>query len=186
MGEIWVSAPGYEGRYEVSNLGRIRSLDRTERFLRAGQPSRRRIKGKVLNPSPTAEGYLHVSLRVGGKLRLIRLHRLVALAFHGPSRPVHREVAHLDGDRANARADNLKWVSRIENSYHKRAHGTHQAEEKHPRAKLSRAGVADIKTRLAEGAGQSQLAREHGVTPSAIRDIAIGRNWRHVQPINYR
>ena len=160
--EIWMPIPGYEGRYEASSLGRIRSL---------------RSGGLVLKTPPDRDGYPHVSLRREGKLRVVHVHRLVAETFHGPSRPVHREVAHLDGNRANARADNLKWCSKVENHSHKRLHGTHQAGEKHPRAKLTNSDVIAIR---ASGERYADLAKRFGVSRHTISDIRRGRRWGSV------
>lgn len=178
--EEWRSIPGYEGRYEASSLGRVRSLDRVQQFTRAGKPAQRRIKGRVLSASPNVDGYPHVPLRIAGKLRLITAHRLVCLAFHGKPNVLHNEVAHLDNDRGNAAAGNLRWVSKVENRSHRKIHGTECHGEKHGNAKLTTPGVIEIKSRLRRGESQSVLAREFGVTPAAVRSIARGQNWRHV------
>jgi hypothetical protein len=176
VSEQWLPAPGYEGRYEVSSLGRIRSLPRTE-FTSRGH--RRAIRGGILKPAHTAEGYLHVSLRHDGKLRLVRLHRLVCEAFHGPGNALHNEVAHLDGNRANARADNLKWVSKAENQAHRLIHGTHCRGEQHASARLTDDQARWIKSQR-DRLTRREIATALGIKLDTVRDVQDGRRYAHV------
>lgn len=163
MIERWLPCVGLEGRYEISDHGRIYSLPRE------------RTKGGILKPWPDRDGYLTVCL--AGKF--VAVHRLVALAFHESARnPLHREVAHLDGDRANPCADNLKWVSKRENESHKLAHGTAQRGERATNVKLTAAQVREIRAR--GSLGPKGLAREFGVHASTIKAIRTGRLWRHL------
>jgi hypothetical protein len=90
---------------------------------------------------------------------------------------LHVEVAHLDGCRSNCRADNLRWVSRVENHYHMRLHGTHQAGASHGAAKLTPAQVAEI-AKTPKGSPRGELAERFGVSKAAISDIRAGRTWR--------
>jgi hypothetical protein len=107
VSETWLPIPGYEGRWDVSTEGRVRSLPR------------RRTRGGILRQRINKRGYM--SLVLGSETH--EVHRLVALAFIGP-RPVGHEVRHIDGDRQNARASNLAYGTRSENVLDKRAHGT--------------------------------------------------------------
>jgi hypothetical protein len=114
----------------------------------------------------------------GGRRKTIPLHRLVALTFLPDGKNIlHNEVGHLDGNRANAAASNLKWVSKIENHFHRRAHGTHPAGEQHPRAKLTDEQVRVIRQRRASSA---ELAAIYGVSQSSIFGIWQRRRWAHV------
>jgi transposase len=162
--EQWRPVEEFDGQYEVSNLGGFRS-NRTGRTVRSR-----------LNP----DGYWIVTASVAGKLYTRKLHRLVCRAFNGPPNALHREAAHLDGDRANPRADNLKWVSHRENQFHKRAHGTHQAGEKHPSAKLKDSDVTRILNMLAEGQGCHAIAAHFGVRHGTIESIKRRKTWRHI------
>ena len=177
--EIWREVPGFEGRYEVSSHGRVRSLPRVELSSRG----RRVVKGGLLRSTPDPDGYLHVSLSggSGAKRRTCSLHRLVCTAFHGPPTLLHNEAAHLDGSRTNARADNLRWVSKRENHSHKRLHGTHGAGEKHPRARLTEASARVAISMLADGLTCKEVGAVVGVSASAIEDIRKRKNWRHIQ-----
>lgn len=111
MEEIWKDVVGYEGYYQVSNLGRVRSLDRIA-------SNGRKIKGKILSTKVnTPPYYPRVSLSVNGKMKLVQVHRLVAQAFVYNPDPEHKtQVGHKDESRTNNRGDNLEWVTPKENS----------------------------------------------------------------------
>lgn len=175
--EVWLPAPGYEGRYELSSFGRVRSLPRVE----VSTKGRRVVRGGFLSPGRNKDGYLVISLASEGKRRTMTLHRLVCRAFHGEPTILHREAAHLDGSRTNARASNLKWVSKRENHFHKRLHGTHGAGEAHPRAKLTEVTVRLALEKLAEGWTCREVGLLFGVSTSAVEDLRKRKNWRHVQ-----
>ena len=116
MEEIWKDIEGYEGTYQVSNLGRVRSLDRYVPF--GTNSSRlRKIPGKVLKQQPHNEGYWVAQLSKDSKLSLYLVHRLVATAFI--PNPMNKEmVNHKDGNKQNNNADNLEWATRQENEDH--------------------------------------------------------------------
>lgn len=110
MDEKWIDIKGYEGKYQISNLGNVRSLDREDRFGR-------RIKGMQISQQVQKNGYMFVKLRSDGTQKTFRVHRLVAEAFcNNPNN--FPEVNHLDEDKRNNRADNLEWCTRsYNNSY---------------------------------------------------------------------
>jgi hypothetical protein len=108
--ERWASVAGYEGIYEVSTLGRIRSIDRVD-------SDGNRRAGRFLNPSAIKKGYLKVTLWSGNSGVERYVHRLVATAFlpDGGSRD---QVNHKDGDPGNNALVNLEWVTNAENVLH--------------------------------------------------------------------
>lgn len=119
MTELWKDIEGYEGLYQVSNLGNVRSLDHATRVVRNGVEFIVPHKGKMLTPTRWQHGYLGVMLygKGGHKRRgfkMFSVHRLVAEAFvdnpHG-----YDEVNHLDECKTNNRADNLEWCDRTYN-----------------------------------------------------------------------
>lgn len=115
--EIWRPVVGYEGHYEVSNRGRVRSLDRyLERKGRHGGRHTYLQRGCVLQPQLINSGYLAVHLHLNGTRSIALVHRLVAEAFHGPARG--READHRDYDRLNNAADNLRWLTPAQNNAH--------------------------------------------------------------------
>ena len=116
--EEWKSIPGYEGLYEVSNLGRVRSVDRYVKYLNGMIHLH---KGKVLSPGIRSDGYLQVSLCCNGKYKTIAVHRLVAQAFiENPDNLP--EINHKDEDKTNNSVDNLEWCDRSYNN----TYGTRQ------------------------------------------------------------
>ncbi len=179
--ETWRPVTGFEGLYEVSNLGRVRSVDRMVSMRRVVGPSPINVfrRGGVLSPAPNQGGYPMVSLSKGGRGRSMLLHRLVATAFIGPC-PEGLECAHLDGNRANARASNLKWVTHSENLAHCADHGTRTEGERSPHAKLTNSAVQEIRARYATGENREALAAKFGIKRRALYDAATGGSWRHV------
>lgn len=146
--EYWKSPEGFSGRYEVSSLGRVRSLTSAR-----GTPWK---TGPVLlRARPHAGGYSRVSLR-----RMdFYVHRLVAEAFVGPC-PDGYQCAHLDGDPSNNAASNLQWVSPKENQSHRVLHGTSLSRESHPMAKLTAEAVLSIRGGL--GCRNARLQSDTG------------------------
>ena len=105
--EEWRSIPGYEGLYEVSNLGRVRSLDR---YVKYSNGMIHLHKGKVLSPGKDTDGYLKVVLNCNRKCKTITVHRLVALTFipNPDNLPI---INHKDEDKTNNSVDNLEWCT---------------------------------------------------------------------------
>ena len=159
LDEHWHAIPGHEG-YQASNAGRIRSIDR---LLDDG----RYRCGTVLKPWLAGAGYDYVSLGKGFKTGV---HRMVALAFHGPAPIEKPEAAHLNGDRRDNRAHNIVWASRSENEQHKLAHGTYFNRPRsvgidHHKAKLTEAAVFQIRRSAVRKRGElGQLATAYGVS----------------------
>ena len=120
--ERWKPITGYEGIYEVSDHGRVRSLDRT---ITRSDGQVRRLKGKVLSAPPKQRGgYPRVCLSAHGKDKVRYVHSLVAETFIG-TRPDGMEVCHNDGDPTNNHVDNLRYGTPSENELDKVRHGTH-------------------------------------------------------------
>ena len=117
MKESWQPVPGYTGLYEVSDQGRVRSLDRS--FVRkvAGKsPGVVRLKGRVLKSAVASNGYETVSLWSKNKGRSHCMHVLVAQAFIGDT--AGRDVNHIDGDKLNNVRSNLEICTRSQNMFH--------------------------------------------------------------------
>lgn len=115
--ETWLPIPGYEGAYEVSNQGRVRSLDR----LDAGG---RRRTGKLRSLTRQPSGHFTVALRVNRVRQTFLVHHLVLLAFIGP-RPDGMEGCHWDDNPANNHLANLRWDTRSANVRDSVRNGTH-------------------------------------------------------------
>lgn len=114
MKEVWKDILGYEGLYQVSNQGRVRSLDH---IVKTKRNKDMLIKGKVKTISIGKGGYCVVSLQHKDSKKLFQVHRLVAQSFISniQNKP---EVNHIDGDKTNNCIDNLEWVTSSENIQH--------------------------------------------------------------------
>lgn len=110
MVEEWRGVVGFESAYQVSNLGRVRSLDRDIPYINNGTHAILHYKGKILKPKPDRDGYLRVSLKFGKKVKLAGIHRLVAQAFL-PNPDNLPCVNHKDYQRSNNCVDNLEWCT---------------------------------------------------------------------------
>jgi len=117
--ETWLPIPGFEGSYEVSDYGGVRSLDRT---IQRSDGLIVRLEGRML-AIHIHNGYPTIRLAHGNRRLTFGVHRLVLLAFVGPS-PDGMEACHNDGDRSNNVLSNLRWDSRSENNKDRIRHGT--------------------------------------------------------------
>lgn len=112
MKEIWKDIVGYEGLYQASNFGRIKTVAHWQTYANG---NRHFYKERIRAPGVGATGYL--SIRLGSRGREAGVHRFVAETFI-PRVPGKNDVNHIDGNKANNRADNLEWVDRKENMRH--------------------------------------------------------------------
>jgi hypothetical protein len=172
--EQWLSVPGYEGRYEVSSLGGVRSLG----WLRSD--GHHYMKPRVLKPfiDRTGTGYLYVQLTMHGRTTKLAVHLLVLAAFRGPAPAAGMQGCHGDGCRTNARLDNLRWDTPKGNSADMVAHGTRLRGERTSTAKLTEAQALQI---LQDKRSSLKLAPIIGVASSTIRAVRLGQNWKHLE-----
>jgi hypothetical protein len=165
----WRAIPGYEGRYEVSDSGAVRSLS-----------TYRSTSGGELTPWTANKGYRYVSLRsVGSAKKSFAVHRLVLEAFEGPC-PVGKQVAHWDGDPSNNHISNLRWATARENIADRTRHGRTAVGAKNGSAKLDQYTVKTIKRMKDCGFSTYETARLACVSSSTIDDIWSGETWKHV------
>jgi 5,10-methylenetetrahydrofolate reductase len=178
MEETWKPIKGYEDYYEVSSLGRFRSLPK----IVGGRWGKCQYKGKVIqtieNP---AHGYGQVSLVGADGKRTHRAHRIVAEAFiENPDDKPY--VNHIDCDKMNNRVENLEWVTAKENTAHlqRLGRGNPSRGEDSPSAILSAKLVKLIRKMRMEGWSMPDLAMLNGVSTSTISDIVNLRTWKHI------
>lgn len=175
MKENWKEIVNYEGLYEVSDMGRIKSMCRWcwnghGRFLR-----KEKIK-KVHK-----KDYYRVQLSSHNVRKLFLVHRLVAQAFIGDC-PEEEEVNHKNGVKTDNRIENLEYVTKSENSKHAVALGLiDHAGEKCPVSKLTNSQVLGIRRRHKKGdTSYKKLGMMFGVSKSTIAHIITRRNWGHL------
>jgi hypothetical protein len=176
--EIWREIAGTNGAYEVSSLGRVRSMPRTVTRTCAGKSHTVTNRGKILTPTPN-QGYPRVTMRVNGKTVYRMCHRLVAETFIGPCPPGQR-VRHLDGNRANPALNNLAYGTRADNIADCKRHGTFRNGRSH----LTKVMVHQIHFRRDDPA--TMLADAFGVPQHTIYAIRNGHHWRHVTGLHPR
>ena len=111
--EIWKDVVGYEGLYQVSNLGRVKSVDR----YKDNHGTKQLVKEKIKTTRKDKQGYLLLDLYKNNKKKTVRVHRLVAMAFI-PNPQNKETVNHIDGNKENNTVENLEWATQKEQNEH--------------------------------------------------------------------
>lgn len=173
MKETWAQIKGFENIYEVSTLGRIRSLDRPQRVRGNGISMQ---KGTILKQWKQGN-YMYCDLRKPGLKQKARIH-VVVLETFVCKRPQGMIACHNNGDSTDNRLCNLRWGTHEDNAKDKILHGTHQYGESCPKSKLTEAQAIAI---LESTKTYAEIAKEHGVCKSTVTHIKTGRNWPHLQ-----
>lgn len=163
MSENWRPVCGYEGLYEVSDVGNVRRNGVNLRLIRR------------------RDGYLVVNLANSGRVKQIPVHRLVlkAFALHDPVRPF---CNHRDGVRSNNRIENLEWVTTRENAAHMcHVLGTIARGETSGRSKLTNAAVREMRAIYAEGIRTlKEIGDQFGVSISTVHHAVSRLTWKHL------
>jgi hypothetical protein len=177
--EQWKPIQEYEGKYEVSNLGHVRSLERRD------STGRRKVPAHLMTPRPQGlkrkgPPYYAVGLTKDGKLKNKKVAQLVATAFLGP-RPKGLEINHKDTDKKHNAADNLEYVTSARNKQHAWEAGIywHRGPE-HPQSKLTKKQVLEIWNLRNEGLTEHDAAKRYPVSYVTIGDIWRKKRYRHL------
>jgi NUMOD4 motif len=185
MNEVWLPIKGYEGSYEVSNLGRVRSLDRVIFYNKdtKAQSRSRLSKGRILAFALDSSGYPHIGLCKDFQTKkTFKVHRLVAAAFilNPGDKPC---VNHLDGCKTNSVVSNLEWVTSKENHDHAIAIGL----KKNPavdngKLKLTAENVRQAKELRSLGYSLESIGRTIGVSGAYAGRLLAGKSeyWKHL------
>jgi len=171
--EVWKPIPGYEGLYEASSEGRIRSV---VRWMTNSYGRFRPYGGKVLRLVTRATGHQLVALSAGNVVKTHSVHRLVCYAFHGFPSSEKPIVLHFDGDATNNRPENLRWGTNVENEADKRRHDRNAKGERNPSAKLTIDDVQQIRAQYRRGSGR-KLAAQFGISNTQLHDIVNRKSW---------
>lgn len=164
--EEWRPIPGYEGLYEISNLGHARRID-----------GHRTRSGKYLRPATDGFGYYLFNLTKNNKKWTPKVHRLVAMVFLGP-RPRGCVINHKDFDKSNNAVSNLEYITQKRNVEHTHTHGRAVAGERSPWAKLATEDAVFVKAH--PELSRKALANMFDVHADTIRAIRSGKSWKHV------
>lgn len=174
MTEQWLPAAGYEGYYEVSDAGQVRSLGcEWEMVGRRGAKRMGRKTARMLKIRLNMSGYPCVELSRDTCAKDWTVHRLVLMAFVGRPAP-GLECRHLDGDRGNAKLSNLRWGTPQENAQDKIAHGTTAAGERNCKAKLTGELAGWIRD---SRQGALDIARVLCIHQSTVNRVRCGASW---------
>ena len=166
--EALADIPNYSGMYCASAGGQIFS----------------RLSGRLreLKPFSNGKGYLVVSLYMDKRKKQVLVHRLVLLAFIGPC-PEGMQGAHLNGNRADNRLSNLRWVTVTENHSHKVDHGTDGRGERNSIAKLTEQDVMLIRRLYVPRSKQfscTALGKQFGLSQQTVWQIVKRQRWNHI------
>lgn len=176
--ETWVDIKGYEGHYQVSNKGGVRSLDRTVNIGKSKQFK----KGIVLKITKKRGGYLGVCLRKNGKSKNFYVHRLVAINFIENKNNLP-QVNHIDGNKLNNNVSNLEWSSSKDNVLHSYKNNLKYGMVgiNNPKSILKDEEVCEIFT-LSHNSDltQNEIADIFNVSQQTVSFIKNGKTWKHL------
>lgn len=179
--EVWKDVVGFEGAYQVSNMGRVKSLARVQ--CRGSGMRPYPLKERVLKPYDDHNNGYRLVILTNRSRRLV--HRLVLEAFVGPC-PEGMQCRHLDGNPGNNRLNNLAWGTPVENSEDRRTHGTAFNGPKgntHPFARLDDRKVREIRRKYATGRYPLTQLRDEcdGIHVMTLSNAINRVTWKHVQ-----
>lgn len=167
--EVWKDIPGFEGWYQVSDQGQVRSLDR---YVNAKLGAKKLVRGQILIHGFDTDLYWKVGLWRNGEVETWKVHSLVLLAFVGPM-PDGLQTRHLNGNKDHNHLGNLKYGTVLENSEDRTQHGTQVSGETHGRHKISDLEAWAIK--FATGMfTQKVLGEMFGVKQAQVSSIQRG------------
>jgi hypothetical protein len=179
MTEVWKDIPGFEGYYQVSDQGRVKSLARMLPIMGGNYRMKREA---ILSSAVDETGRHRVTLHKDCSQTTRRVPVLMMAAFVGP-RPDGCVIAHLDGNASNNILSNLIYCSQKENARHKKLHGTQPRGETHYKTKFTEEDVRAIRKRYVPRCprnGCRVIARDLGVHPVTISSIILRKTWAHV------
>ena len=179
MEEKWVPIKGYETMYMVSNLGRIKSLDK---IVNSKYNSKAIKKGKLMQTNSLRKGYKYIELYdLETNHKKFSIHRLIAIHFI-PNPNNYPMINHKDGNTLNNSIDNLEWCTASQNTKHAFDTGllVTRKGESCTQSKLTEQQVKDIYVLKSHGMTSKAISKIYGVCFSTICDIFQGRTWKSV------
>lgn len=183
--EIWKDVVGYEGKYQISSYGRIRSLNRK---IVDQKGIARKLKGRILKPVKCTNGYLEAHFRIGGDSKWLLIHRLVATAFLSNPKK-HPCVDHINTIRNDNRVENLRWCTHSDNFLSNpisrnrmRMINKGRTATEETRRKLSKASLGKLKSRsrsILQYTRDGSFVKEYKMITEAVREL--NANFSHIK-----
>ena len=174
--EVWKDVVGYEGLYQVSNIGNVRSLDKYV-LNRGKYPVL--LKGRIMKPS-SSSGYWMLVLYKNGKGKNLKIHRLMAKSFL-PNKENKECINHKNGIKTDNNLENLEWCTISENNFHTWKMCLKKANPlKGELCKTSKLKNDDVLAIRASKSNCTELGVIYNVHKSSISLIKSGKTWRHL------
>lgn len=171
----WKPIKGYEGVYEVSDTGLVRSLDRVVTSPKS-KTWWHLYEGRLMALGEDKDGYKTVGLCKRNRKKLLRVHRLVLQTFKSDGGK--KQVNHKDGDKANNNIENLEWATCSQNQKHAHSIGLkNQSGENNNASKLSFRDVQEIRERAKNGERQREIAKDYDVCQATVSLVFQGKLW---------
>lgn len=179
--EIWKNIKDYEGMYQVSNLGNVKSLSRK---LRVHHNSMRLLRERILKCGILRQGYKAAALWENQKVKLCTIHRLVGIAFipNPKNKPC---INHKNGIKTDNRVENLEWVTYSENMIHALKHNLIKKGEEKCNTQLTNKNALIIKLLYKEGIyTQKQIGLKYNISQHTVSRIVNKKSWKHITEVN--
>lgn len=187
--EIWKDIPGYENKYQASNLGRIKSLDREIKYItRHKTEALRFFKGTILKIDKKIcnAGYYNV---VFGDRKSEMVHRIICKTFHGIPKNKKMTVNHINGNKLDNRSENLEWCTQYKNHHHARSLGNF--DKWYKKLSLNMAGQGNFNSKLTEkqvieirkqkDKTTYYLSKKYNIPYSTIYNIVKYKTWKTIK-----
>ena len=175
----WKDSPVFSDRYEVSSTGLVRSKEYVKHTANLGGAISYKVMPKLLRSSLDGNGYPQVMLQKDKIPKTVKIHILVAKLFvEGYSKDL--QVNHKDGDKLNASAKNLEWVTGKQNVIHSYETGLASNKgSRHPRSVLTEEIVIECRKLRANGTTVRELSAAFGIKACTLYSALSGKNWGH-------
>lgn len=177
MIEEWRPVLGFEKRYEVSNIGRVRSLLNNKNNCRNIPKKVPKILRCQIKKGPYK--YRLFIIRHKNKRKVVYVHTAILESFLCP-RPKGHQGCHNNGNSLDNRLENLRWATPLENTLDKNKHGTMHKGEEIFSAKLNKIKVKEIRKRYSNGEKAKYLAKEYGINWRTIYSVVLRETWKHI------
>ena len=173
--EIFKDIIGYEGKYQISNLGRVKGLSRQVYNNFDPYMTKERILKSCINNA----GYYVLNLCLNGKVNMHLVHRLIAVNFI-PNPKNKPAINHKNGIKTDNRLDNIEWSTYSDNNQHAYNTGLKKRGEHHVNSKLTEVQVCEIREKLKNGESNILIANFYNVGNCTISEIKHNKRWKHI------